>query len=303
MYKSNDSTLKLVAIKTKSKILISDNINGENYFHTRLDNYFYDGEKPTKTYHKDWFEFKQMPTKIEKQLPAKRINERYELKEGFSETELTPKVINKSYIDEDSDFYEVKGLYDFKYETQEAGFEEIPFEITIAEEIDGEFEIVKMEHEPKYSLLDRITTHPVLLQTKPCYLTKEESYRIIRNHVKSNINSKYARVTSDYDFYFTVEKVIELYEPHSYEVNVNAAYSRRKPKYEKRYQRNRTQKIYEVAPKPYNSYPVVEPFTGKDYTDLKNNIDTFLHNLMEMINEPVVECKHCKGRGVVLNEN
>jgi hypothetical protein len=160
-----------------------------------------------------------------------------------------------------------------------------------------------MDYEPKYSLLDRITTHPVLLPTKQCYLTKEESYKIIRNHVKTNIDPRYARVTSDYDFCFAVEKVIELHKPYEYTVNVNAAYSRRKPKYEKRYNTTKSVKVYEVAPKVYNSYPIVEPFSGKDYDDLKKNIDEFLHNLMEMINEPVVECEHCKGRGVILNEN
>jgi hypothetical protein len=304
MHKGNDeSVLKLVAIKAKNKVFISDNINGESYFYTKLENYYYDGEKPTKTYNKDWFGFKSIPTKIERKLPARKVNQRYELKEGFQETELTPKVIYESYIDEDSDFYEVKGLYECKYETVEAGFEEIPFKITAAEEINGNFEIVRMDYEPKYSLLDRITTHPVLLPTKPCYLSKEESYRIIRNHVKANIDLRYAKVTSDYDFCFTVEKVIELYKPHEYTVNVNANYSRRKPKYEKRYNTIRTVKVYEVAPKVYNSYPIVEPFSGKDYDDLKKNIEEFLHNLMEMINEPVVECEHCKGRGVILNEN
>jgi hypothetical protein len=303
MNKSNNSVLKLVAIKTKNKIYISDNIDGDGYFRTRLENYYYDGEKPTKTYNKDWFEFKTIPTKIERRLPERKINQRYELKEGFQETELTPNVINLTYIDEDSDFYEVKGLYDFKFETEEAGFEEIQFEITVAEEIDGTFEIVKMDYQPKYSLLDRITTHPVLLPTRQCYLSQEESYRIIRNYVKANINPNYAKVTSDYDFCFTVEKVIDLHQPHEYEVNVNAGYSRRKPKYAKRYNTTRSVKVYEVAPKSYNSYPIVEPFTGKDYEDLKKNIDTFLHNLMEMINEPVVECKHCKGRGVILNGN
>lgn len=303
MEKSNDNVLKLVAIKTISKVYVSDNIEGDSYFHTRLQNYYFDGEKPKKTYNKDWFEFNSIPTKIEKQLPAKRANERYELKEGFQETELTPKVINLSYIDEDSDFYEVKGLYNYKYDTEKAGFEDIPFEINIAEEIDDEFEIVKMEHQPKYSLLDRITTHPVLLTTKPCYLTKEESYRIIRNHVKANIDPKYAKVTSDYDFCFTVEKVVELYKPHEYTVNINQNYPRRKAKYEKRYNNERRAVVYEVAPKAYNSYPIVESFSGKDYEDLKRSIDTYLHNLMEIINEPVIECEHCKGRGVVLNGN
>lgn len=303
MYKSNDTVLKLVAIKTNNKFLISDNVNGDNYFHTRLQSYFFDGKKAEKTYHKDWFQLNQEPIKIEKTIPAQKINQRYELKDGFQETDMTPKVINEPYIDEDSEFYEVKGLYDYKYEEKEGGFEEIPFEINIVEEIDGEFEIAKMEHQVKYNLLDRIQTHPILLQNKPCYLTKEESYRIIRNHIKTYIDPKYARVTSDYDFCLTVEKVIELHKPHEYTVDVNAMHKRRKPKYEKRYNTTKSVKVYQVAPKSYQSYPIVEPFSGNDYEDLKKNIDLFLNELMEMINEPVVECEHCKGRGVTYNEN
>lgn len=295
--------LQLIAIKTNNNFFVSDNINGESYFHTNIDTLLFDGEKPKTTYKKDWFKLKHEPTKIERELPEKQINRRYELKEGFQETKLTPKTINESYIDEYSEYYEVKGLYDLKYDTVPTGFEEIPFEINIVEEINGNFEIVKEEFNVKYNLIDRIQTHPVLLPTKPCYLTKEESYKIIRNHVKANINPKYARVTSDYDFCFTVEKVIELYKPQEYEIDINRSYPRRKPKYEKRYKTARSVKIYEVAPKEYQKYPVVKPFYGENYEDLKKNINQFLDELMEFINEPVVDCEHCKGRGVILNEN
>lgn len=78
---------------------------------------------------------------------------------------------------------------------------------------------------------------------------------------------------------------------------------RRKPKLEKRFQTKRGVEIYNVAPKPYQSYPIVEPFSGKDVEDLKSNIKKFLDDLMAKINEPLVECKCCKGRGVILNEN
>lgn len=295
--------LKLIGIKTASKFYISDNINGEKYHHSRLEDFLFDGDNAETTFHEDWFQLKHRPFKIERKLPEKKINMRFELKDGFQETELTPKVINKSYIDEDSEYYEVKGLYDFKYDTVPAGFEEIPFEINIIEEIEGEFEIVKKDFDVKYNLIDRIQTHPVLLQNKPCYLTKEESYKIIRNHVKANINPKYARVTSDYDFCFTVSKVIELYKPYEFKVNINEKYPRRKRKYETRYQTEKLVEIYEVAPRPYQKYPVVEEFYGKDYEDLKNNIKQFLDELMEFINEPVVECECCKGRGVIFNEN
>lgn len=295
--------LKLIGIKTKSKFYVSDNVEGESYHYTRIKDYFFDGEKPKATYHKDWFELKSKPSKIEKRLPEKIVNKRYELKEGFQVTRLTPKVIYESYIDEDSEFYEVKGLYDYKYETIPSEFEEIPFEINTIEEIDGEFEIAKMEFNVKHNLIDRIQTHPILLQNKPCYLSKKDSYEIIREHVKSNINPKYAKITSDYDFCFTVEKKIDLHKTYEYMVDVNLFHKRRKPKYEKRYQSTRSIKVFEIAPKPYQDYPVVEEFKGKDYDDLKKNIEGYLNNLMEIINEPVVECAHCKGRGVVLNEN
>lgn len=35
--------------------------------------------------------------------------------------------------------------------------------------------------------------------------------------------------------------------------------------------------------------------------DLKNNIDNYLKHLISIINEPLKECIHCNGNGVVLN--
>jgi len=294
------STFKLIAIKTKSKVLISDNIEGSSYFYTKIPNYIIDGEAAKKTYKNDWFQLDSLPVKIEKQVPAKRINERYELREGFQETELTPKVINESYIDEDSEYYEVKGLYELKYEETEPTYEEIEFEINVIEETDEDFEVTRQDYDYKYNLLDRIQTHPVLLPTRPCSLSREDSYKIIRNHVKANIDPRYAQITSDYDFCFTVKKNIELYKPESYTVNINHG-TRRKPKYETRFNKSRTITVFETAPKSYQSYSVCEPFVGKNVEDLNNNIKLFLDELMEKINEPFVECPNCKGNGVVLD--
>jgi hypothetical protein len=300
--RSNSDTLKLIAIKTKSKVLISDNIDGSGYFHTRLTSYIIDGEKVQKTYKSDWFELKQLPQKIEKQLPAERVNKRYELREGFQETELTPKVINESCIDEDSEYYEVKGLYEFKFDELEPRTEEIEFEINVIEELDTDFEITRQDYDYKYNLLDRIQTHPMLLPTKPCSLTREESYRIIRNHIKANIDPKYASISSDYDFCLTVVKKIELYKPKQYEVNINQG-TRRKPKYQTRFNNSRTVTVYETAPKSYQNYTIVEAFTGKNAEDLNNNIKLFLDELMQKINEPLIDCPHCQGNGVILDGN
>lgn len=301
--KSQNPTIKLMIIKTVSKVLVSDNIKGEGYFHTKLKELYFDGELPKVTFKSDWFEIGDTPKVVQKKKPERRINQRFELKEGFNETELTPKVINEAYLDEDSGYYEVKGLYNFKYETEEAGFEDVEFEIHLIEEIDGEFEITTNQYSPQYNLLDKIQTHPALLELKPCKLSKEETYGIIRSHIKANINPKYARVSSDYDFCLSVEKVLELHQPEAYLVDVNASYSRRKPKHETRYKTSRTMKVYEAAPKSYQSYPIVKEFEGNSLEDLKNNIAIFLENLMDKINEPIKDCEACKGRGVIVNGN
>ncbi|MEC2062653.1 hypothetical protein [Bacillus inaquosorum] len=295
--------MKLIGIKTNNCFLVSDNIEGKRYFYSKLDELLFDGKRATETYKSDWFKLDKEPRVIERQMPAEKINHRYELKEGFQETDLTPQVINVSYIDEESEYYEVKGLYDLKFEEVPQQNEKIEFEMNVIEEIDGELKLQSHNFNLNYNLLDRIQTHPMLLETKPCYLSHEESYKIIRNHIKANINPKFARITSDYDFCLTVVKVLELYKPHEYIVDLNAMYKRRKPKLEKRFQTKREVEIYNVAPKAYQSYPIVEPFSGKDVEDLKSNIKKFLDDLMAKINEPLGECKCCKGRGVILNEN
>ncbi|MDU0074892.1 MULTISPECIES: hypothetical protein [Bacillus] len=295
--------MKLIGIKTNNCFLVSDNIESKRYFNSQLDELLFDGKRATETYKSDWFKLDKEPSVIEKQMPAKKINHRYELKEGFQETDLTPQVIKVSYIDEESEYYEVKGLYELKFEEVPQQNEKIEFEMNVIEEIDGELKLKSHNFNLNYNLLDRIQTHPMLLETKPCYLSREESYKIIRSHIKANINPKFARITSDYDFCLTVVKVLELYKPHEYVVDINLMHKRRKPKLEKRFQTKREVEIYNVAPKAYQSYSIVEPFSGKDVEDLKSNIKKFLDDLMAKINEPLVECKCCKGRGVILNEN
>lgn len=304
--KYNDGKLKLQAIKTKNKVLISSNISNDRYYssYNNLNGLLFDGKEPKQTYRSDWYEIDELPIKIERKLPAKDINRRYELKKGYPVSSLTPSIVSyESWFDSDGDckYEDVRGLYEYKCDKQDEGYEEVDFELNIVEEIDQEFTITKQQYSPKYNFLDEIQTHPLLLPLKPCKLSRKDSYDIIRNYIKQNIDLRYARITSDYDFCLTVSKNIELFEVEEYTVDVNAFHSRRKPKYEKRYRDTRQVKIFEVAPKPYNDYPVVTEFEGDSYEELLININTYLKELMVMINEPIKECECCKGRGVVCN--
>lgn len=288
--------LKLIAIQTKNKVYVSDNIENSSYFNTKIKSLIFDTVKPTNTYKNDWFEIACVPKLIQKELPAEQINVRYELKEAHYNTGL-PKVLQYSDFDEDTGQYEsVYGLYERKYDLTEPGLRDVDFELNVIAELE-DFELVRSDYQLQHSILERITTHPILLTTKPCKLSRQESYDIVRRYVKQNIDPKWAKVTSDYDFCFSVSKEI-AHEPISYQVNIG----KRKPKYETRYNRSRTTKVFEIAPKTRDGYSVIEPFEGKNEDDLKQNIQKYLDELMEVINRPLIECEHCKGYGVIENE-
>ena len=197
-------------------------------------------------------------------------------------------------------------LYEYKYDLTEEKREDVEFSIEIIATID-DFKIEKKKYKSyPVSILDEITTRPLLLDTKPCKLSCSETYKIIREYIKTNIDHNWATIHSDYDFCFSVEKLIVLDEPEKYSVDINNmnffSNRKRKPKYETRYRKYRNIKIFEMAPSSYQSYPVVKPFVGENYDDLVKNIEEYLSKLMPKINEPLIDCPHCKGAGVILEE-
>ena len=298
-----EEKMKIIGIQTKDCLYITDDINNSNTYNpTKLTWYKFDGEIPKPSYSKQWVSIDKIPTKVEKNIPKQRVNVRYELKDGFPVTENTPKVINKRYIEEEDEYYGVSSLYDYKYDETIESFEEVEFEIDIIDSVDG-FKITKMDYTPTYSMFDKITTPEVLLPIKPCSLTVEQTYKIIREYVKRNIDPDWAKITSDYDFCFTVKKLITLDSPDSYQVDIaninNWSKRKRQPKYETRYRKTRELEIFQMAPKPYQSYTVIESFKGTSYDNMVENINKYLADLIEKINCPLKDCPTCKGLGVV----
>lgn len=308
--------LQLIAIKTKDKIFVSADVENQGIYaaqYSDLTRFKFDGEIPVRTYKNNWFSAKQIPEKIEKIIPPKRINDRWELKEGFPVTVKTPEVLEYKYnSDKDygsacfpDEYSEFEAIYEHKHEWSEETYEQVEFQINVIAELE-QFEIVKEEFKLKYNLLDQLNTHPVLLPTKPCSLSSEESYKIIREYVKKNIDTKVAKITSDYDFCLTVEKIIRLSEQEVYQVDINNSIfdkRKKKPKYETRYRANRQVKVFETAPQlrdgVYGKYPRTPEFKGESYEDLQDNIKEYLESLIAEINKPLKDCPHCKGLGVM----
>jgi len=321
---------KIIALKSTKGFYISEDIAGYNSSH--IGDYFFNGEKPEKTFKKEWFFVNKEPKKIEKEVKQPNINYRFEIIDSNSFPNL-----NKVYKKEDvvieepcyeneynytytEEFKKIFSLYELKSDEQPDVMESIDFECVII----GEVEDIKESKPFSYEvyaggfiskgttqitnesvirrLFDEIAVPSILLHEKPCKLTSKQSFDIVRYYVKRNIDAKYAEVSSDYDFCFSVFKVIGLAEKEDYTVNINVM-SKRKPKYETRYRNTRKVQVFEMtySPENYKGYTPIPCFEGKDEEDLNNNIEKFLEDLMKKINAPLVDCPHCKGMGVITN--
>lgn len=261
--------------------------------------YFEGGTEPAQL--EGWYFTKSIDKPLKK--VARKTRSVYKLKEAYSGISGSIPEVCYSYD-------EIEGrddLYDYNQEVvEEERFDPLEDEVKIIKE-DPDWNFYPNErwntilHKP----LDWISTPKVLLQEKECSLTKKETFDIIRDYVKVNIDPNYAQITSDYDFCFTVKKKIELYENEKYTVDINNnifSKRKRKAKYVTKYRTHRFVDVFECAPKPYQDYTVVKPFQGKNYKDLENNIRVYLEDLIKKINEPVKDCKCCKGRGVIIEK-
>lgn len=318
--------LELVGLKSDKGFFFTDNIDNSEYHHSYINNYFYDRKEAKITNKKFWFVIDNEFSKVERFISAKKEIKGYKLKDGFPVSDKTPKKVDIEFfkfIDDDDDGYykngEIKGLYEAEYKEIPEYYEDVEFNLKIV----GEVKTSKVNHVFSYKILDKwnkefkitekdvtynfineiLYTIPELSQTE-CELTRKQSYDIIRKYIKDNINSKYAEITSDYNFCLTVKKKLYLIEPEKYVIDVNFnPFSKRKKKskYETRYRTINKVECYETSPDGYKDYSVVEKFKGKDIKDLHNNIEKFLKELIGYINEPIEYCPHCGGSGIILD--
>lgn len=320
---------KLIGIKVKNKIFYSVDKNSEYKYLS--SNFLINGKEIRNTYFKDWHMIDNEIKSIQQKQSQSNINYRYEIKDEKLISDEFPKIVKAIYDNEDNDYYiddiyvNYKYMYELRSDKQEDKIIDIEFEYKQIMEIESEFNLISFEYSAidreygsdkfywiktkdiEHQIIDKIIFPEIVLHERPCKLSKINSYRIIRNYIKQNIDNKIAKITSDYDFCLTVKKIITLCEPEEYLYDINQSWKYKKgkksiPKYEKRYRRKRELTIFKISPEGYQDYPVIKEFVGKNHEDLKKNIDNYLKELIEFINEPIIECSHCKGYGVFFNK-
>lgn len=274
---------------------------------------------------------------VQKIKPSKSTNFRYELIdksfERGNDVPFSIKVEDNKYLFYSDEAYEwvfrdeykhLSSLYKLKFDKIEESYEDIiDFEIVLIATISSNFG--KTEFKVKYyselyngganikylsnsliktDYVSSIVFPDVMKDNLPCSIDGNVMYKIVRAYVKQNIDPKYASITSDYDFCFVVEKKLNLFEIEEYTVDVNNSIfnkRKRKPKFEKRYRKDRRVICFEMTPpsKKYEHYTPMGGVCGTDYKDLEKNILEKCEEIITIINEPLCDCPFCKGQGVV----
>jgi hypothetical protein len=323
---------QLEVIQTKKNGVFVKERSSREYYEVNLSMFLFDGKSPKPSFNKHWFVLEKVPSLMQQYVKQKDINHRYELIDTSMRSEKIPLVFKRDDVAEydhdeycwrfKSEYQYLRSLYALKSDPQPDKLEDVPFEIIanitldeVQEHKGFEFPVYKTNYKSEgetkitqndvtYQLLDRLVFPDIVLPERPCKLTSKQTFDIIRKHVNENIITKYAKITSDYAFCFGVSKVVPLHEPLVYTVDKNAG-TKRKPKFEKRYQNARDIPIFEMthAEEKYRGYTCIEPFIGDNQEDLEKNIKTYLDKLMDFINDPLEDCPHCKGKGVILNKS
>jgi hypothetical protein len=313
--------LELIAIKSKNGLYISDNVSAKaSYFSSQIPGYYFNGKQAERTFDADWF-FIDAPTveKVEKKLYLQRINKRFELSDTEMASSKIPSLIEyDEAMDDDGDmkpwFESIHSLYVEKWDTYDPGFEEIEFTMTTVLEMDSlvapkSFEFSAMGDREQYKVDRTYISHPSLykilypslvIHATPCALRSKEVYDILRDYIKRNIDVRYAVITSDYNFCFTVEKVIKLENPYSIDTTVQI--TKRKTESRKKFINNRKVVVFEMTyyPENYQGYTPISDIVADNEDELAEKMEKLCLDTIAKINAPLIDCPHCDGTGVVL---
>jgi hypothetical protein len=326
--------LTIVAVQTNDGYFISE--KNSSYYDILMSRKF-DSVVPVETFLKGWcfIAIDHKPLKVTHMEEQPDINYRYILKDDSLKSKKLPLELKKENVGHDDKDCEggkifvrndewsmYRSLYQEVSDPQPDKEVEEEFEFNIVFKVDKIEPPAKMEyptnplwidhksvpsnitnHNIEHQILDQIIFPTILLHETPCRLSSEDTYNLIRNYVKLNINPKHAKVTSDHSFCFEVKKIISITEPYT-TTTTHKKYGRRRPIVETRLVSTREVKCFEMTSEKemYSGYTPIKGFEAKNETELKEQIDAYLKDLMDYINKPLVDCPHCKGAGVLLND-
>lgn len=273
-------------------------------------------------------------------IPAGIIG--YSLRKPLTPSENLPEYISVEDIETEYDYdaettvwsgkYEnLSGFYDGVIGESSEKIEEVDFEITSMKEyqIDkvdnpvemkvtlkqngcygsGKTQKVDISLLATYSEIEKLLVPDLLIHYRPCELTSQTVYRIVRNYIQENHDPKYCQITSNYDFCFVVAKKIvnegKLIKKELLKTNGKPYNS---PKYATTHEVQMLQVFemtyagYEGKKDGYKGYTPIKPIKGNNLQDLADNLKQYLDEIIAVINAPIIPCECCGGSGTILKK-
>lgn len=329
--------LEIVAIKTKNKYYLSttDDLGNDNrWSHTPLKSLLINGKKPESSYDIKWVAFDEIPTRVERVISQCNINHRFVLTDESLQSENIPLVIYNGNGCHYDDKYNFEWVLDEKYEKYASLYvlvsdkqDDILEDVEFTFKILYEYDIDDLSHKPvnfksldggnggkeytitngdlEHQLIDKIIFPSILLYDKPVRISSKQLYDILRYEIKLNIDHRYAEITSDYDFCFTVKKRIALDEPYTEKWEIKKANGRSyaKPRFRETYINSKLIEVFEMTndKHKYRDYTVIPGIEAVNAEELEMKIKRLSGYILKRINEPLIECPTCKGRGVIMD--
>ena len=249
-------------------------------------------------------------------------------------TNLTMQELSQVYDDDieemvwTGEFKSIVNLYEPVWETSDPFYEDVDFELTVVRtiSIEGitnpiEMKVRSVEGNYKgtaqeldlskianYEEIEQILTPEFLLHERPCHLSSLSMYKIVRSYVQQNLDPKQCKITSDYDFCFTVKKIIKVkpYEVRNEKLKANLK-SFNPPRYETSIVQTKEVEVFKMSHDTaggrglsYKGYEAIKPLYANNLKDLAEKLKSYLEDLIYNLNTPVAECQHCNGTGHIV---
>ena len=336
------TSVKFLAYKTNLGLILKSNVP---YYPQDLSKLYLINNKIVSPLNNSWFLLDdQEIISVQKKVPESQVQVGWELDSnnqiaglGLPKTQTMEEL--KYFYNSDKEEYEYQGplagvgnLYQKVFETVPEYWEEINFEIQIIRNINieienisnpiemkimsyhqGDFGIKPLEFDLKsvttWGELEKILTPEFLLHERPCEISSQNLYKIIRTHVIQNLDRTKCKITSDYDFCFTVKRIVQV---KSYVVK-NEQYkagfkSYNPPKFKNETVSTKEVDCFEMTHdqadgngRGYKGYTIIPALKANNLKQLSEYLKQYLDDLIVNLNTPVLECQHCKGTGHIVN--
>lgn len=258
-----------------------------------------------ESFNPKWIVFGALPTTAEICKPSKSYVVEYRLKEGYEVTDKIPAILPPESFDcieydnececRTYDNEDIKGLYEQIRKDQPNIWEPTELEIDL---IDEDCEpLINPKYNFKTEFPYYIENHVVVRHKYPCYIKGTSVFQLIRDACKKS-TPDHCRITSDYNFHFSVEVKVVVLHDEIHKVDVSS-FNSRKPKWVNQPLRHIEMKVIDIQTERKYSGKVIQDVKADNYEELEKKMDALILEYINMMDWKPTVCPNCKGHGWV----